>query len=74
MFHYIHPQCGAAAFTATQKPTAGEAMSSKGMFHLDGRPIEFCSEVVCDSCGKPMRGMSVKNFVLASPAESFQEA
>lgn len=54
-FGYRHEACGKIAFYMDYKPAHGSVAHSKGVYHLDGRPMEFGSERVCEACGEHLK-------------------
>lgn len=65
-WEYIH-SCGKPAFYATELPAHFALITSKNMFHLDGKPIELGSPCACDSCNESINTtmMRIKNFKLS---------
>lgn len=50
-FAYMH-SCGGIAFYLDHKPGPFERVTTKGLFHKDGRPILSATRPTCDSCGQ----------------------
>lgn len=54
--HRGHGGCGGPVALLRRRPGAGDVVASHDAIHIDGSPVEFQSEVRCDTCGKPVGG------------------
>jgi len=58
VMRYIHMDvagCGLPAFALIRKPERTDALESRLARHIDGKMINPGTNVVCDSCGNPVR-------------------
>lgn len=63
--HLHRPGCGKPMFRIDHAPSPHEAISSKGVTHLNGAQAHPYEEIRCDSCGmlSDSHSLSLSNFV-----------